>query len=101
MHRVEPRDVYLRGGAAMKRPTSKSSVLSSATVVAALISAGAAVLTAVLPWLLKSHEPSSTPDAQPAEAMAAAGAVRPNQSERANEPITPIGASPTMPNLTF
>jgi hypothetical protein len=85
----------------MKRPTSKSSVLSPATVVAALISGTAAVLTAVLPWLLKSHEQSSAARTGPAETLAAAGGARPDQVAAPDESITPIGSSPAVPNLTF
>jgi hypothetical protein len=85
----------------MKRPPSKSSVLSSATVVAALISGTAAVLTALLPWLLKSHEQSNMAGTGPGETVAAAGGARTNQVAAADEPITPIGSSPAVPNLTF
>jgi hypothetical protein len=85
----------------MKRPMSKSSVLSSATMVAALISATAAVLTAVLPWLLKSHEQPSAADARQAEAAAGITAARPNLGMQSNDPITPITDSPALPNLTL
>jgi len=81
----------------MKRPSKKSPVLSS-SVIAALVSGIAAVLAAVLPWLLSSHGQSAT---QPAESLATAGDVGPIPALRSNEPITPIGGSPVMPNLTF
>ena len=51
----------------MKRPTGKASVLSSATVLAAIISGVAAVLAAVLPWLLRTNEQSPAAEGQQAE----------------------------------
>jgi hypothetical protein len=85
----------------MKRPNKKASVLSSATVVAALISGSAAVLTAVLPWLLRPHEQLGTDDAKPAVSQAVVDGSSPIPALRTNEPITPIGGSSAMPNLTF
>jgi hypothetical protein len=85
----------------MKRPSKKSSVLSSSAVVAALISGIAAVLTAVLPWLLRSHDQPTADDIKPVEALTGVDSLRPLPVARSSEPITPIGGSPAMPNLTF
>ena len=85
----------------MKRPSKKSSVLSSSAVIAALISGIAAVLTAVLPWLLRSHDQPTAEDIQPVEALTGVDGIRPIPAVRTSEPITPIGGSPAMPNLTF
>src|SRR5262249_39732958 len=65
------------------------------------ISGIAAVLTAALPWLLRSHDQSTAEEPKPVEALAAAGDIRAIPPVQSREPITPIGGSPAIPNLTF
>ena len=74
----------------MKRPSKKSSVLSSSAVVAALISGIAAVLTAVLPWLLRSHDQPTADDVKPVEALTGVDSVHRLPVARSSEPITPM-----------
>ncbi len=85
----------------MKKPAERTSILSSATVVAALISAVAAVLTAVLPWLLKSHGQPREVENPPAATMQApsSNVVGPNGIPTG--PLAPSAAITPIPNLTF
>jgi hypothetical protein len=85
----------------LKKPAERTSILSSATVVGALISAVAAVLTAVLPWLLKSHEQPRGAENPPAATMQAPSnnIVGPNGIPAA--PLAPSAAITPIPNLTF
>ena len=65
-----------------------SSLWSSASVVAAVIGGVTAIASAVLPWWLGTHQPS-TPPIAPVVTVADVG------------PIGPAGPSRALPNLTF
>lgn len=84
----------------MKKPTERASILSSATVVAAIISGVAAVLAAVLPWLLRTHEQPQVVDEQPAM-MRAPGNSLVGLNGMPAGPLAPSPAITPIPNLTF
>jgi hypothetical protein len=85
----------------MKRPTGKTSVLSSATVLAAIISGVAAVLTAVLPWLLRTHESPQVVNEQPVESMRVPTSFQTSLNATPTIPLAPSAAITPIPNLTF
>ncbi len=85
----------------MKRPNGKASVLSSATVLAAIISAVAAVLTAVLPWLLRTHEQPRVVDVQTVESMRVPGNIQAGPNATPTSPLAPSASITPIPNLTF
>lgn len=83
-----------------KKPTERTSILSSATVIAAIISGAAAILTAVLPWLLKSHEQPQVVDEQPAT-MSVPGNIQSGLNPASIGPLAQSADITPIPNLTF
>ena len=76
-----------------------SSVFSSATVIAAIIAGVSAVMSAVLPWLLRTHE---THAELPITPLAAQVTSAPLESSAPMERRLPETATTrTLPNLTF
>ena len=81
----------------MESGNERQSIFKSATVIAAIISGVTAILTAVLPWLLRTHEHHRADDQPVARAFVAPAAAitgQPGQLPPSAD-ITPI------PNLTF
>jgi hypothetical protein len=85
----------------LKTQTERTSILSSATVVAAIISAVAAVFTAVLPWLLRLHEQPQTAVDQTLEATRVPANFQPGEKIASTIPLAPSSAITPIPNLTF
>jgi hypothetical protein len=85
----------------LKNSAERTSILSSATVVAATISGVAAILTAVLPWLLRTHEQPRPIDVQAAESMRSPVSIQPGLKATPTEPLAPSTEITPIPNLTF
>ena len=83
-----------------KKPTERTSIRPSASVVAAIISGVAAILTAVLPWLLKSHDQPRVVDEQPAM-MRAPSSNPSGLNPMSAGPLAPSADITPIPNLTF
>src|SRR5262245_1547213 len=84
----------------MKRPTEKkASVFTSASVLAAIISGVAAVLTAVLPWLLKTHEQSQA--AGDKSATSVPSSIQAGVNTVSAGSLAPSSAITPIPDLTF
>jgi hypothetical protein len=84
----------------MQQPAEKKSILSSATVMAAIISGVTAVMTAVLPWLLRTHEQPRTVDVLAAESMRLPVNTQSGLNTSAG-PLAPSTEITPIPNLTF
>jgi hypothetical protein len=84
----------------LKNPTKRQSILSSATVLAAIISGVAAVLAAILPWLLRTNEPPQVVDEQPAM-MRVPSNIQSGLNPMPARQLAPSDEITPIPNLTF
>jgi hypothetical protein len=85
----------------LKKPTERTSIVSSATVVAAIISAVAAVLTAILPWLLNVHDQPHAAGDQKMESVRVPANIEPGERIVSSIPLAPSPEITPIPNLTF
>jgi hypothetical protein len=85
----------------LKNPSERTSILASATVVAAIISALAGVLTAVLPWLLKVNDQPLAAGGQPIDSVRVPAKIQSGEKIGASVPLAPSPAITPIPNLTF
>jgi hypothetical protein len=85
----------------LKSRSERTSILSSATVVAAIISAVAAILTAILPWLLKVQEQPHAAGDQQLESVRVSANFESGERIVSSVPLAPSPAITPIPNLTF